>query len=162
MIKLLFLLVLTAFTGPNIFGHGGEDHSKDKKVATPRKDEINKFKVIGLNYKKKVEPIFKKACFDCHSNKTVYPWYYNLPLVDTYIDSDIAEAKSHLDFSNGFPFISHDSPTNDLSSIFKSILDKKMPPKNYLWLHSDAKLTIEDVKEVKEWVKDSLRLLNEK
>lgn len=154
--------MFTSFSGAEIFGHGGEDHSKDKKKTAPKKSEINKYKVIGLNYKKKVEPIFKKACFDCHSNQTVYPWYYKIPLVDTYIDSDITEAKSHLDFSEGFPFISHDSPKNDLSSIFKSITDNKMPPQNYLWLHSDAKLTIEDVKEVKVWVKDSLRLLNEK
>ena len=160
------VLFLLTFTIQNSWGHGGEDHSKKKSpkvvhnsiVADSKELEVV-YKKINTSYLKKIKPIFKTSCFDCHSSQTVFPWYYEIPGIKQLVDSDIKEAKSHLDFSNDYPFISHDSPENDLKSIEKSISEKTMPPKKYLWMHSDAKLSPKEVEEVKKWVNESLEAL---
>ena len=77
------------------------------------------------------------------------------------IDSDIKEAKSHLDFSNNYPFKSHDTPENDLKSIMKSISDASMPPSQYLFFHGDKKMSDSEKTKVKEWVKNSLKALDQ-
>ena len=90
-----------------VLGHGGEDHSNKTmrtERSTPNDKEQKKYTKINQAYLKIVKPIFKKSCFDCHGNSTVYPWYYKIPGIKQLIDSDIREAKRHLDFSKDFPF----------------------------------------------------------
>ena len=43
--------------------------------------------------------IVKRACFDCHSNETVWPWYSNVAPVSWLIYRDVAEGRQHLNFS---------------------------------------------------------------
>ena len=162
----IIILTLIVFTFQDSWGHGGEDHSKKKSpeivhdsLNSDSKETEEIYKKINTSYLKKIKPIFKKSCFDCHSSQTTYPWYYKVPGVKQLIDSDIKEAKSHLDFSNDYPFISHDSPENDLKSIEKSVSKKTMPPKKYLWMHNNAKLSQKEVEEIKKWVKESLEAL---
>ena len=162
----IIILTLIVFTFQDSWGHGGEDHSKKKSpevahdsIGFDSKEVEEVYKKINTSYLKKIKPIFKKSCFDCHSSQTTYPWYYKVPGVKQLIDSDIKEAKSHLDFSNDYPFISHDTPENDLKSIEKSVSKKTMPPKRYLWMHNNAKLSQKEVEEIKKWVKESLEAL---
>ena len=72
------------------------------------------------------------------------------------IDKDIEEAKKHLDFTNDFPFLSHDTPENDLKSIWESVSEDRMPPLKYRMLHWDSKLTNDEKKIIKKWVSESL------
>ncbi len=162
----IIILTLSIFVFQESWGHGGDDHGKKKSpeivhdsLNSDSKETEEIYKKINTSYLKKIKPIFKKSCFDCHSSQTTYPWYYKVPGVKQLIDSDIKEAKSHLDFSNDYPFVSHDSPENDLKSIEKSVSKKTMPPKKYLWLHNNAKLSQKEVEEIKKWVKESLGAL---
>lgn len=162
----IIILTLIVFTFQDSWGHGGEDHSKKKSpeivhdsLNSDSKETEEIYKKINASYLNKIKPIFRKSCFDCHSSQTTYPWYYKVPGVKQLIDSDIKEAKSHLDFSNDYPFVSHDSPENDLKSIEKSVSKKTMPPKKYLWMHNNAKLSQKEVEEIKKWVKESLEAL---
>lgn len=34
---------------------------------------------INSKYLKNIKPIFEVICFDCHNDKTNYPWYFKLP-----------------------------------------------------------------------------------
>jgi len=43
--------------------------------------------------------ILQKACFDCHSNNTRYPWYFNIQPVAWWMNDHITEAKGDLNFS---------------------------------------------------------------
>lgn len=106
--------VLLFFICQNAFAHGGIDHSKATVVTVPVDKDKEVIALISADYKSKVEPIIKAKCFDCHSGQTHYPGYYKIPGIKYFIDSHIAEAKSHLDFSNGYPFISHVKPQEDL------------------------------------------------
>ena len=45
-----------------------------------------------------VQQILKAACYDCHSNNTKYPWYFNIQPVAWWMDDHISEAKKELNF----------------------------------------------------------------
>jgi hypothetical protein len=145
-----------------VLGHGGEDHSNKTmrtERSTPNDKEQKKYTKINQAYLKIVKPIFKKSCFDCHGNSTVYPWYYKIPGIKQLIDSDIREAKRHLDFSKDFPFKSHETPLKDLNAINISIKNGQMPPFRYEIMHGDKKLTKDDVKHIKRWINESKEIL---
>ena len=161
--KYLFLLAVPAL----IFGHGGEKHEEKKVEVSHDKMEMKVeskevFSEINNEYLKNIKPIFEVKCFDCHSDKTNYPWYFKLPLVSTMIQKDIDEAKEHLDFSNDYPFISHDTPIKDLRSILKVFEEKSMPPFKYTIMHSESKILDEDIQKVRIWVEESLKKLEDK
>jgi hypothetical protein len=114
---------------------------------------------IAHHYLINVKPLFKQACFDCHTNLTRYPWYYNMPVIKKKIDKDIAEAREHLDFSNDYPFMSKSRLTEDLEKIAENLEDKSMPPLPYAVVHRTKSLSSEQKKKIFSWIDDSLKLL---
>src|SRR3954469_14649961 len=61
---------------------------------------------VAAQYQAQVEPLLKRACFDCHSTQTAYPWYHHVPGVKQYLESHVEEGNKHLDLGKGFPFVS--------------------------------------------------------
>lgn len=128
--------------------------SKDKKINL-EKD----YKKINEEYIKNIKPIFQAKCFNCHSSKPTYPFYYKIPGIQQMIDADIKEAKKHIDFSKNFPFISHETPINDIKSLEKIALEGGMPPFKYILGHWDSKLTVEDKKALLKWTEKAIETL---
>jgi hypothetical protein len=87
-----------------------------------------------------VQLILKKACYDCHSNNTRYPWYFNIQPVAWWMDDHISEAKKELNFSE---FGNRPLPkqAKKLKNTAKEIQDGGMPLNSYTWIHRDAVLT---------------------
>lgn len=155
--RLLFLFLTTSM----VFAHGGNKHKASKSITESAVEvSASKFKKISSAYIKSVKPIFKKSCFNCHSNQTQYPWYHQIPGINQLINQDIAKARKHLDFSKGYPFISHESPRQDLISIKRSIVDTDMPPIEYRVMHWDDALSETEKTAIIEWVNESLDILN--
>ena len=46
-----------------------------------------------------VASIMRKACFDCHSDETRWPWYASVPPVSLLVAHDVSKGRSHLNFS---------------------------------------------------------------
>ena len=46
-----------------------------------------------------VEPILQKACYDCHSNKTKWPWYSGVAPLSWWIVDHVNEGRRELNFS---------------------------------------------------------------
>lgn len=139
------------------FSH--ENHHHHAPKADPS-SEVQKarelaLKEIGESYKKSAMSTFEKNCMDCHSDKTRYPWYSKLPFAKGLIESDIREAKEHLDMTDGFPFKGHGSPEEDLKAIRKSIEEGSMPPFRYRALHWGSALTKEEKEAVFLWIRQS-------
>lgn len=146
-----FILILSLLT-VNAEAFYKKTHNK------PNLGKVNlAYKNINQNYIKKVKPIFKRTCFNCHGNNTKYPWYYKLPLVKQLLDHDIKEAKAHINFSNNFPFKSKHSPLEDLEEIKEVIDENEMPPFLYKIMHADSKLTKQEITIIKNWIKKSIQ-----
>lgn len=89
---------------------------------------------------KNVEHIMKKACYDCHSNETVYPNYAYVAPISWSIKNHINEGREHLNFSEWGKF-NQDLKKNMLKNSVHSVKDYSMPLTAYIGQHPKANLT---------------------
>jgi len=96
-----------------------------------------------------VNGILQKACYDCHSNNTTYPWYVNIQPIAWWMDDHIKEGKRELNFSEfgNYPLKKQD---HKLEEVTEQIVDE-MPLKSYTIAHSDAKLTAAEKQALTDW-----------
>lgn len=109
----------------------------------------------------KVIHILQKACYDCHSNNTTYPWYYNIQPLGWWLNDHIEEGKHHLNFSEfgSYPLKKADHKLEDLAD---AVTNHWMPLKPYRWLHSKARLSTEETKWIADWANELRKQLQVK
>lgn len=78
----------------------------------------------------------QRACFDCHSNEVVYPWYSNVAPVSWLVQRDVDEGRMEMNFSEW-----EQGGSEDFEEISDMISHGGMPPAKYLLMHPSAKLT---------------------
>lgn len=98
-----------------------------------------------------VQSILRTSCYDCHSNSTDYPVYAYIQPLSFFLEKHIKEGKKELNF-NEWGLYSHRKRTNKLEAVKNQIKQGKMPLSSYLYLHHDAKLSDEKIKEVVDWI----------
>ncbi|MBS4042828.1 MAG: heme-binding domain-containing protein [Chitinophagaceae bacterium] len=106
-----------------------------------------------------VNTIFKKACYDCHSNNTTYPWYSYVQPVGLWLNSHINDGKKHLNFDE-FATYRLRKQYHKLEEIIDEVKGKEMPLKSYVLIHNDANLSIAERVTLTNWasnVMDSMK-----
>lgn len=96
--------------------------------------------VTVFNTPNNVQQVLKKACYDCHSNETVYPDYAYVAPISWSIRHHINEGREHLNFSEWGKF-NKDLKKNMLKNAGQSVKDYSMPFPGYLAQHPAANLT---------------------
>jgi hypothetical protein len=86
----------------------------------------------------------QRACFDCHSNETNWPWYTHIAPVSWLTARDVNEGRAHLNFSTWGQATSGRGRRTNAREIVRSVQDGSMPPAIYLPLHPTAQLTAEE------------------
>jgi mono/diheme cytochrome c family protein len=76
-----------------------------------------------------------RACFDCHSNETVWPWYSHVAPLAWLVRDHVEEGRAHLNLS------AWDQPQEDAGEAAEVVQEGEMPPAYYLRLHPEARLT---------------------
>ncbi len=105
-----------------------------------------------------VEGILKTSCYDCHSNKTRYPWYANIQPMGWVLANHIKDGKDDLNF-NEFGTYTKRRQLSKLKAIGSSVKEGTMPLPSYTLLHQDAILSKEEKTLVTDWAtktRDSL------
>lgn len=77
----------------------------------------------------------ERACFDCHSNETEWPWYSNVAPVSWLVQHDVDEGREKLNFS------AWNSGGEEGEEMAESIWEGEMPPAVFLITHPEARLT---------------------
>jgi len=80
----------------------------------------------------------KRACFDCHSNETVWPWYSNVAPMSWLIQHDVDEGRSRLNLS------AWNLRQREARNAARQVQRGEMPPASYLMLHPPARLSSEE------------------
>jgi mono/diheme cytochrome c family protein len=80
----------------------------------------------------------QRACFDCHSNTTVWPWYSKVAPMSWLIQHDVDEGRSRLNFSEW------NRPQREARNAARTVQRGAMPPFSYLILHPSARLSSEE------------------
>ncbi len=96
---------------------------------------------IGNNYAipADVKTILGKACNDCHSNNTRYPWYAKIQPVDWWMNKHVVDGKKDLnfdEFTNRAPRYQY----HKMEEVIEMVKEREMPLKSYTWTHKDARL----------------------
>lgn len=94
--------------------------------------------------------ILKTSCFDCHSNRTVYPWYGNISPFNWWLAFHVEEGKQDVNFSI-FGQYAAERQRETLEAIANSIKANEMPLPSYLWMHKEAILTDRQKQLLVEW-----------
>lgn len=105
-----------------------------------------------------VEAILQKACYDCHSNNTVYPWYTNIQPVGWMMNNHITEGKDDLNLSE-FGTYSKRKQESKLKSMANQVKDDKMPLNSYQWLHPEASLDSTEKQMLVHWAEQTIAFI---
>jgi len=140
MIKKIFWFLLAAFIVIQFF------HPKPNKAKEEQPNFIGKTFFIPGD----VKVILGKACYDCHSNNTRYPWYSNIQPVDWWMTGHIKKGKKGMNL---------DEYTNKrlryqyrkMEDLIEQVKEGEMPLNSYTWIHKDAKLTKDERDKLINW-----------
>jgi hypothetical protein len=101
----------------------------------------------------------KRACFDCHSNETVWPWYTNIAPVSWLTQRDVNEGRQRLNFSDyqGLRGEGGREGGRGGNEIGRVIERGSMPPWYYVMIHPNAALTDQEKQQLITGLQNSLK-----
>ena len=144
LIGLLVLLLLIQFI-PRPKKNNGTNNTSDISMAHTVPTDV--------------QTVLKTCCYDCHSNNTYYPWYYNLQPVAWWLDNHIKEGKKELNFSE-FAGYNLARQYRKLDDISKQVKEDEMPLPSYTLIHRYAKPSAEQKLAIANWtamLRDSMK-----
>ena len=106
----------------------GRDHSNPAIAAEPAWDSPE------------TKALAQRACFDCHSNETVWPWYSHIAPVSWMVQNHVDEGREYLNFSEW----GSGREAEEGEEMAESIYDGEMPVRSFLITHPEARLTEEE------------------
>lgn len=135
MVTLVILLVGIQFIRP-----------KQNQGKADGPNDITHYVPVPSN----VQAILKRSCYNCHSNHTDYPWYFQINPVGFWMASHIRHGKEELNFSD-LSGMSERRISHKLVSIADQVENQDMPIGSYTWIHTNAKLSNTEIKIIKDW-----------
>src|SRR6476660_7182323 len=84
----------------------------------------------------------RRACFDCHSNQTRWPWYASIAPFSWRIQTDVNIARKKLDFTAFDPGNARMAAAAGRAA--ETVRRGDMPPQDYIMAHAAARLNAAD------------------
>jgi len=129
-------------------------HPKKNKAEGTQTNSIETVFPVPEN----VKAVLAKACNDCHTNNTNYPWYTRIQPIHWWLNNHIKEGKGHLNFDE-YTNRNLRSQYHKMEEIVEQVKEGEMPLESYTWMHNDANLTEAEKTELINWadgIRDSL------
>ncbi|HEY1435246.1 MAG TPA: heme-binding domain-containing protein [Thermoanaerobaculia bacterium] len=101
-----------------------------------------------------VRAILRRACYDCHSNEVVWPWYGRVAPVSWLLERDVREGRKEVNFSI-FGQYAEKRRHRKWIEIPEQIEKAEMPPWFYTAVHPKARLSEADRAALVQWARDS-------
>jgi len=114
------------------------------KIENPITD-----KELEIKVSPELMTIFKRSCYDCHSNEVVVPWYQNIAPGSFFIKRHVDLGRKWLNFSTWENY-TEEEKDKKLKGIFRTVY-AAMPLASYVSLHKEAKLTKDEIKLIRDW-----------
>jgi hypothetical protein len=110
------------------------------------------------NTPNEVKVILDKACNDCHSNNTKYPWYANFQPVAWWLDHHVDEGKGEINFDE-FLTYPPKKARHKMEEVNEMVKEGEMPLNSYTWVHKDAVLTQAEKLVLAEWAVATMKTI---
>ena len=147
--KKILLLLLILLVGIQFF-----HPEKNQTTAVPVND-IGKLYAIPDD----VKIILAKACNDCHTNNTVYPWYNNIQPIAWWLNNHVVDGKRNFNFDE-FATYRVAKQYKRMQQCINLVKKNEMPLDSYTWIHKNAILTDAEKETFFKWcnaVRDSIK-----
>jgi hypothetical protein len=108
-----------------------------------------------------VGSVLARSCNDCHSNRTVWPWYSGIAPASWLVVSDVNRARKELNFSNWAAYGPADQRKH-LSEICNEMTENEMPGLPYVLLHPGAVVGKADIAAICRWTAEQSATLARK
>jgi cytochrome c553 len=103
-----------------------------------------------------VRAILQRACHNCHSQETDWPWYAQIPPLSARIHEDVARGRAFMDLSQWNQY-SEAQRRGFAAAIGAATASGLMPPPRYRWLHPEARLSSAELQTIQAWVLSASR-----
>jgi hypothetical protein len=97
-----------------------------------------------------VQSILMRACGDCHSNRTVWPWYSHVAPLSWVIVDDVNQGRRHMNLQDSEARATR-AATDRPFDLCKEVREKGMPPFTYRMMHKDARLAPQEIDALCSW-----------
>lgn len=94
--------------------------------------------------------LLRRACYDCHSNRTRWPWYSHVAPISWFLADHVHDGRADLNFSE-WPVFDLEGQSLAMEDIRKEMTHHGMPLKSYLILHPEARLTDAEYDTLARW-----------
>ncbi len=135
LVGLLVVLIIIQFIQP----------AKNKEANITEQHVYNVYSTPN-----EVKVILDKACNDCHSNNTNYPWYASIQPAAWWLNDHVKDGKKHLNFSI-YKSYNLRRQYHKMEEIIDEVKDNGMPLDSYTWIHRNAKLSTEEKASLTNW-----------
>lgn len=122
MVGIAAAVVVLGLVGIQLVPYG-RDHTNPPVTGEPSWDSP------------RTRELAERACFDCHSNETVWPAYASVAPFSWLVQDHVDEGREKLNFSE------FDRPQEEAHEASEVVAEGEMPIWNYVWLHPEASLT---------------------
>lgn len=123
-------------------------------AANPHTDPTQAIQRV-LNVPADVASLLDRACADCHSNETRWPWYSHVAPVSWLIVNDVHHGRVHLNLSE-WSTARPSERRRLLENICKLTTDGTMPPSRYTWLHRAVRPTEDEIPRLCAWTRRAI------
>lgn len=99
-----------------------------------------------------VDSVLRRACYDCHSNETRWPWYSRVAPVSWFVVDHVHDGRGDLNFSE-WPAFDFELQAGLFHDIEEQVSEDKMPLRSYRLLHPEARLSQRDREVLLRWAR---------
>lgn len=104
---------------------------------------------LEMKAPKEIKELLVNACYDCHSNQTVWPWYSSIAPASWIIKGHVEDGRRSLNFEEWESYTEKEKAKH-LKEIYRSVY-ASMPPKDYIRMHDKADLSKEERELIRVW-----------
>jgi cytochrome c len=108
--------------------------------------------LTGANVPVEIRYVLTRKCGDCHSTNTRWPLYSRIAPSSWLVEHDVHQGREHLNLSVWEQY-SIDNRIDLLAKMGSEVRLGKMPIKQYLLLHPEARLSDSERTLIRDWTK---------
>ncbi|MFH0947164.1 MAG: heme-binding domain-containing protein [Planctomycetota bacterium] len=134
IVRILVILLIVALVAMQFWPVDRENPAKRGDPAAPEQ----------------VVSVLKRACYNCHSNETQWPWYGYVAPVSWLLSGHVKDARSKVNFSEWDSY-SAKKRAKIIEEVYDEVEGEDMPPALYALGHPEAKVTAAELAALKAW-----------
>ncbi len=122
-------------------------------LSNPQAEESRGIQASAKTLKPEIHGVLRRACYDCHSNTTVWPWYSKVAPISWLLSHDVAEGRRELNFSQWADY-SLKRQDRKLTEVCEQVQRGEMPVWYYKPMHPQANLSEQDKTAICVWTRE--------